>query len=153
MDLAVSIAVPVGLGALSGYATRGETQGEWYTTLKKPSWQPPKWLFGPVWTTLYILMGVAFWRVWRAGAPAGPVALFAVQLALNVAWSFVFFKKHDLTLALANILALLGLLLATVSAFYDTDRTAGLLLVPYLLWLTFASALNTRLWQLNPTRR
>lgn len=153
MDLALSIAVPVGLGALSGYATRGETQGEWYTSLKKPSWQPPKWVFGPVWTTLYILMGVAFWRVWRAGAPTLPVALYAVQLVLNVAWSFVFFKQHNLTLALANILALVAAIIATVAAFYDTDRTAGLLLLPYLAWTAFATGLTARLYSLNPGRR
>lgn len=153
MDLALSIGIPVGLGALSGYATRGETQGEWYTSLKKPSWQPPKWLFGPVWTTLYILMGVAFWRVWRAGAPTVPMVLFAVQLALNIAWSFLFFKKHDLTLALADILALLAAIIATAVTFYDTDRTAGLLLLPYLAWVTFATGLTARLYSLNPGRR
>lgn len=153
MDLALSIAVPLGLGSLSGYAMRGETQSQWYTTLKKPSWQPPAWLFGPVWTTLYIMMGVAFWRVWRAGAPTLPVTLYAVQLALNVAWTFLFFKKRNLTLALVDIVTLVAVLVATTAAFYNTDRTAGLLLLPYLAWTTFATALSARIYTLNPGSR
>lgn len=147
--LVPSIAVPVGLGALAGFATREGTRSEWYRQLQKPSWQPPGAAFGPVWTVLYVLMGIAFWRVWAAGAPAGPMALYALQLALNFAWSFAFFRAHSLGWALADIVALLVVLMATVVSFYRVDRTAGLMLVPYVAWVAFATALTGNLYVNN----
>lgn len=99
------------------------------------------------------MMGLALYKVLAAGAPAWPVALFGIQLFLNILWSFAFFKWHDLTLALADILVLLAAIVATTSAFYQVDRTAGILMVPYLLWVTFATTLTARLYQLNPNSR
>lgn len=147
--LLVSVAVPVGLGGVAGLMTRGATQSEWYTSLAKPSWQPPGYVFGPVWTVLYVLMGVAFWRVWKAGGGSHPMTLYAVQLGLNIAWSYLFFNAKSLSWALFDIVALLGVLLATVSSFYQVDHTAGYLLLPYLAWVTFAAALTTDIYLKN----
>ncbi len=124
----------------------------WYQELVKPAWAPPDWVFGPVWTALYLSMAVAAWLVWKrygfAGA-RGPLLLFAVQLALNAAWSGLFFGLRSPALALAEILLLLAAVAATALAFWQRSRVAGLLLVPYLLWATFATALNFTIWRLN----
>lgn len=148
--LALSVALPVALGAASGFATQGETRGQWYESLRKPTWQPPRKAFGPVWTLLYILMGVACYRAWAAGAPTGALFLYGLQLALNVLWSFAFFKAHSIGLALVIIVALLAMVVATTAAFYRVDRAAGLLLVPYVAWLCLATALNVNLYVNNP---
>ncbi len=127
--------------------------GEWYAALKKPSWNPPNWIFGPVWTALYTIMAVAAWLVWRRGGFAEqrmPLTLFLVQLLLNAFWSPLCFGAKNLGFALADILFLWLALTATVVAFYRTTRLAGALLLPYLAWVTFASALNFTLWRLNP---
>lgn len=148
--LTVSIALPVVLGAVAGMATGGETRGQWYASLRKPSWQPPGAVFGPVWTTLYILMGVACYRVWAAGAPTVPLFLYGLQLALNIVWSFAFFRAHNIGVALVDIVVLLATLVATAVSFYRVDPTAGLLLVPYVAWVCFATALNANLYMNNP---
>ena len=148
--LTFAVSLPLGLGALAGWMTRDETKGEWYRSLRKPWWQPPATLFAPVWTTLYILMGIASWRVWRAGGGEHSMALYAVQLALNIAWSFLFFKAKNLDWALFDITALLGVLLATTSAFYRVDRTAGYLMLPYVAWVSFATVLTATLYASNP---
>lgn len=148
--LALSIAIPVGLGSLAGYATSGESRGQWYQSLQKPSWTPPKEAFGPVWLTLYVLMGIAAWRVWKAGGGTEPMTLYATQLALNIAWSFLFFKAHSLKWALLDITALLGMLVVTTWAFYNVDHTAGYLMIPYLAWVSLATALTASLYQNNP---
>ena len=142
--LVASVAVPVGLGAAVGMLTKNETKGAWYESLNKPSWKPPNWVFAPVWTLLYILMGVAFWRMWKAtrGTDTTANLLFALQLALNLAWSLLFFNAHNLQGALFDIVALLGVLTATFISFYRVDHTAGLLLVPYVLWVAFATILT-----------
>jgi tryptophan-rich sensory protein len=127
--------------------------GPWYAALEKPSWTPPNAVFGPVWTTLYILMAVAAWLVWqRAGWRGASTALglYLVQLAVNAAWSWLFFGRHDIALALLDIIVLWLLILATLVLFWRVHRTAGLLLVPYLLWVSYASTLNFGIWQLNP---
>ena len=128
------------------------TPGEWYAQLNKPAWNPPAWVFGPVWTALYLGMAVAAWLVWRRGGFAGaPVALglFLAQLVLNGAWSWLFFGLHRPGLALAEILVLWALILATLVAFWAVHRGAGLLFVPYLAWVSFAAFLNFTLWRLN----
>lgn len=152
MDLALSIAIPLGLGAASGWATRAETRGAWYESLRKPSWQPPRWVFGPVWTLLYVLMGLAAWRVWRVDGFGVPLGLYAVQLALNLAWTFVFFKYKNLRLALAEILALLATIVATIVSFASVDATAAAMLLPYAAWVTFATLLTARLYRDNRDR-
>ena len=124
---------------------------EFYAQLKKPSWAPPAWLFGPVWSVLYALMGVAAWLVWRSPGPArGALGLFAAQLAANALWSWLFFAWHMGALAAAEVLVLLGLIVATVVAFWRSSRSAALLLLPYLLWVAFASLLTWWVWQHNP---
>ncbi len=122
----------------------------WYAGLVKPGFNPPDWLFAPVWTALYILMAVAAWRVWRiAGLKSIELTAFFVQLALNCAWSFLFFSAHWIAVALADLGMLWLLILATLILFWRRDRLAGLLLLPYLAWAGFALALNAAIWQLN----
>lgn len=152
-SLLLCIALPVGLGLLAGMATQADARGEWYKSLKKPPWQPPSYVFGPVWTLLYILMGVAAWRVWKAGGGKQPMILYGVQLVLNIAWSFLFFKAHNITWALFDIVALLSVLVATTSAFFRVDRTAGYLMMPYLAWVTFATALTFSVYSRNKQAR
>lgn len=123
--------------------------GPWYAALAKPSWTPPNRLFAPVWSALYILMAVAAWLVWRAVGPGPELALFAVQLALNAAWSLLFFGLHRPFLALADIAALWLAVAVTVLAFWHVRPLAAWLLLPYLAWITFAAALNAALWRLN----
>ena len=124
-----------------------------YAGLVRPEWAPPAWLFGPVWTTLYALMALAAWLVWRVGgfgAARGALALFLLQLALNALWSWLFFAWHRGALAFADIALLLALILATMIAFWRIRPLAGALLLPYFLWVCFAAALNYSVWQLNP---
>lgn len=124
----------------------------WYPTLNKPSWNPPNWLFAPVWTALYIMMAVSVWLVWREGQFTGvPAALFALQLLLNVAWSWLFFARHRPDLAFGEIVLLWLAILATSLSFRPVSSTAFALLIPYLLWVTFASYLNWTIWRLNRT--
>ncbi len=126
--------------------------GRWYATLSKPGWNPPNWLFGPVWGILYILMAIAAWLVWRKMDLAGAglaLGLYAVQLGFNAAWSWLFFGRKQLGWALVEILMLLLAILATLIAFWRIDPISGYLLLPYLLWVAFASFLNFTLWRMN----
>ena len=136
-----------GIGAL---ATRNARA--FYAGLAKPAWAPPGWLFGPVWTTLYLLMGVAAWLVWRkagwSGA-SGALSLFVGQLVCNAAWSWFFFAWRRGALAFGGVVLLLGLIIATLVAFAQVERLAALLLVPYLAWVTFAAALTYTVWRAN----
>lgn len=125
----------------------------WYAGLAKPAWGPPNWLFGPVWTALYGMMAAAGWLAWRRAGPAGAeraLALFGVQLVLNAAWSGLFFGRHRPDWAFAEIVALWVAILATTVELWRVHRGAGLLFVPYLLWVTFAAGLNYAIWSLNP---
>jgi tryptophan-rich sensory protein len=127
--------------------------GEWYAGLNKPSWNPPGWLFGPVWTTLYTLMGIAAWRVWsRRGwrAPGRPLAWFLVQLALNAAWTPLFFGLKNPGVALVCIVMMVVAIAATIRAFFKSGESlAAMLLAPYLAWTSFATFLNFTLWRMN----
>lgn len=126
--------------------------GSWYAGLHKPSWNPPNWIFGPVWTFLYTAMAVAAWLVWRRGGwprRARALCVFLVQLTLNALWSWLFFGLHRPDLALLDILLLWLAILWTWVRFRSVSPTAGWLLVPYLAWVTFAAALNGVLWRLN----
>ena len=126
--------------------------GAWYEALAKPTWTPPNWIFGPVWTLLYILMAVAAWLVWRRyGFKKARTALvlFLVQLVLNALWSYLFFGIHRIELALLDIALLWLLILAVTIVFWGKERLAGFLMLPYLAWVGFAACLNFALWQLN----
>ena len=123
----------------------------WYAGLVHPSFAPPNWLFAPVWTTLYVVMAVAAWRVWRlAGTRSPEMIAYAMQLIFNFAWSAIFFAAHQIGLALVEIGLLLALILATTILFWRRDRLAGLLFLPYLAWTVFAAFLNHAFWSLNP---
>ena len=127
--------------------------GPFYLGLVRPPWAPPPWLFGPVWSVLYLLMAVAAWLVWRAGAAkrsAAGLAVFTVQLALNALWTWLFFAWHRGAWAFAEIVLLWVLIAVTMTLFARTHRLAAALLLPYLAWVTFAAALNFSLWRLNP---
>lgn len=138
------------VGGIAGAFT-AEAVTTWYPTLTKPPFNPPNWIFAPVWTALYIMMAVAAWRVWRNGTQLkGALGLFYAQLALNFLWSFLFFGAHALGLALAEIALLWLAIGATTITFWKIDRTAGLLFVPYWAWVSFAMILNASIWWLNP---
>lgn len=140
--------------ALIGGLSTASSVTTWYPTIAKPSWTPPSWLFGPVWTALYAMMGVAAWSVWRrVGWRDGalPLGLFVVQLALNAAWSILFFGLQNPLAGLVDIGALWIAIGLTTVAFFRVSRLAGALMIPYWLWVSFATALNFAIWRLNPT--
>ena len=139
------------VGALSGLAA-GADFVPYYDALRKPPLTPPPVVFGPAWTTLYLLMGVAVWLVWREGVTrrtALALGLFAAQLVLNFAWSLIFFGQHRVGVALLEIAILWLTILATIIAFWRVRRAAGALLLPYLVWVSFATYLNAGIWRLN----
>jgi translocator protein len=151
LGLAGWLVVTFVAAAIGGAAT--VNAGLFYKQLARPEWAPPSWVFGPVWTVLYIVIGIAAWLVWRVDgfrAARGALSLFLAQLALNALWSWLFFGWHRGALAFADILLLWVLIIATLIAFWRVRALAGWLLVPYLLWVSFASALNYAVWQLNP---
>jgi tryptophan-rich sensory protein len=120
-----------------------------YAQLVKPSWAPPAGIFGPVWSVLYSLMGISAWLVWRSRPGRSPFVLFLAQLAVNALWSWLFFAWHRGALATVDVLVLLVLIAATMRAFWRSSRLAAGLLLPYLLWVAFASALTWSVWQAN----
>jgi len=126
--------------------------GAWYASLAKPAWTPPNALFGPVWTVLYVCMGVAAWLVWKRsgfGGAGAALALFVVQLVLNALWSYVFFGLHRISAAFLDIVVLWAVILVVTVLFWRKVRMAGVLMLPYLIWVGFASCLNFALWQMN----
>lgn len=125
----------------------------WYAALNKPWWNPPSWLFGPVWSLLYVMMAVAAWLVWREGGwkvQWRALGLFLFQWLLNALWTPLFFWLHRPGLAFAEIVALWFLLLLTLTSFWRVKQVAGALLIPYLAWVTIATVLNFTIWRLNP---
>ncbi len=146
LGLAGWLAVTFAVSAFGALFTPGGGGGGWYATLPKPAWTPPGWVFGPVWTLLYILIAVAAWLVWRARgslrAAAPPLAPWAAQLLLNGLWSLLFFGLRLVVPAFVEILVLWFAILATVIAFWRVRPLAGALLIPYLAWVAFAAALN-----------
>jgi len=140
------------VGAISGLAT-AKAIPTWYQGLVKPSFNPPNWLFGPVWTLLYAMMGLAAWLIWSKGWQRADVRLaliiFGIQLALNFAWSFIFFANQNLGAALIEIIVMWLAIALTVVVFYKIDHRAAYLLLPYLAWVSFATLLNYSLWRLN----
>lgn len=141
------------LTALAGSSATGSNIATWYVLLKKPPFNPPNWVFGPVWTLLYFLMAISLYRVWRKGLKKPEIksafVLFLVNLVLNAAWSIVFFGFKNIMLALIIIFVLWFVILALIKKFKAIDKVASNLLVPYILWVSFASILNFSIWLLN----
>jgi len=147
--LVVFLGLTLGIGALGGIATSSNIAG-WYATLNRPDIAPPNWVFAPVWTALYVLMAIAAWRVWRvAGTRSQPMLLFAIQLVLNCAWSFIFFGAHQIGAALAEVIVMLGFIVWTTLSFRTYEGTAAWLMAPYVAWVSFATILNAAIWRLN----
>jgi translocator protein len=149
--LAFSVGICLGAAGIGSILTTPSLH-PWYATLRKPSWTPPNWLFGAVWTALYLGMAVAAWLVWRQAGflPARlPLTLFVFQLALNVAWSAIFFGLRAPGAAFLEVVLLWLFILLTAIAFWPVSRTASWLLVPYLTWVTYAAALNAAIWRMN----
>lgn len=151
VGLVAWLAVCFVAAALGGLASA--SAGDFYLRLQRPVWAPPAWLFGPAWTVLYVLMGIAAWLVWKTQglrAAKGPLALFLIQLACNALWTWIFFVWRSGSVAFAEILILWALILWTSAAFWRIRPLAGALLIPYLAWVTFAAALSYSVWQRNP---
>lgn len=152
LKLIISVTIPLLVGGLSGFFTVTGVES-WYQTINKPSWNPPNWIFGPVWTALYIMMGVALFLVWKSSGNANTkklaLILFAAQMLLNFFWSFIFFSLQQPGWAFAEIVVLWLLILATIFAFARLNNMAAWLLVPYISWVSFAAILNFTIWQLN----
>ncbi len=152
LKLLITVTLSLFAGAIGSLFTVSAIQ-EWYPILIKPALNPPSWIFAPVWTTLYVMMGVAAFLVWKRGGElknvALPLSLFVIQLVLNALWSIIFFGIHNPKLAFIEILLLWVAILATIISFMKISKRAGWLLVPYLLWVSFASYLTFSIWMLN----
>jgi benzodiazapine receptor len=152
MKLFISILIPLLVGAISGYFTSSGVNG-WYEAANKPWFNPPNWIFAPVWTGLYIMMGIAFFLVWKTetyrSVKQSAVFLFAAQLILNFFWSLIFFKMQQPGWAFAEIILMWVTILLTILAFGKISSTAAWLLVPYISWVSFATVLNYSIWRLN----
>jgi len=152
LKLIIAIAIPLIVGGTSGFFTATGVES-WYQTIARPTWNPPGWLFGPVWTTLYVMMGISLFLVWKEDTSVElkkiAIALFTVQLVLNFFWSFIFFNQHQIGWALVEIIAMWVFILLTIFAFAQVNKAAAWLLVPYISWVSFATILNYTIWQLN----
>lgn len=151
LALAIFVLVCFGAAGVGSSFTTPALDG-WYVDLRKPAWNPPNWIFAPVWSALYLLMAIAAWLVWRKEgfrATGGAMALFAVQLILNIAWSALFFGLRSPGAALAEIAGLWVAIAATIAAFSRTSSLASWIMAPYLAWVSFAGALNFAIWRLN----
>jgi translocator protein len=148
----IAILICEAVGITSGLLSQNEIN-TWFRTLNKPAWNPPAYLFGPVWTTLYFLMGVSLWLVWKTNAPENykrsAVIIFVIQLFLNFWWSLLFFKLHSPWLAFIDIVLLLISILFTIYYFSGISKLAAWLLVPYIAWVSFATILNYTIWSMN----
>lgn len=152
LSLAFSILLTLGAGVVGSISTMKEIP-TWYAGLVRPAIAPPNWIFGPVWTTLYVLMGIAAWLVYQAGIDKLEVrmalAVYVLQLALNALWSYLFFGLHDLGLAFFELLALWLMIALTIGLFYRINPMAAYLLIPYIAWVSFAGYLNWSFWAIN----
>jgi benzodiazapine receptor len=138
--------------AWSGAIVTGSSVSHWYPILRKPSWNPPSWVFGPVWTALYLMMAIAAWFVWRKrdiDGATGALWFFVLQLALNAAWTPLFFGLKSPLAGLLDIIPLCAAVLVAIVSFWKVSMIAGMLLVPYWLWVCFATVLNFAIWRLN----
>ena len=152
IKIIISAVLCLVVGGLSGYATAGSIDG-WYDTLNKPVFNPPNWIFGPVWTSLYILMGISAGIIWHQGIKKPVVkkalTIFAIHMVLNAAWSLLFFGAQNPLLAFIEIILLLGFIVYFTRLFYQLKPVAGLLQIPYILWVSFATVLNGSIVWLN----
>lgn len=150
VKIIICVAICLGLGIASGFSTASSISG-WYQTIQKPSWNPPNWIFGPVWTVLYIMMGIAAALVWHTPSPHRKTALvlFVIQFVLNLLWSYIFFGLHNLPLALMEIILMAFFIAITIYWFLKVNRLAAVLLLPYLMWVSFASSLSFAIFILN----
>jgi len=150
VKIIISASICLILGTLSGFSTI-DSITNWYQFLNKPSFNTPNWIFGPVWTLLYLMMGISFGIIWHStnNVQKRAMQLFAVQFVLNLGWSYLFFNLHALSLAYVEILSMIIAIIFTIFAFYKINKTAAILLVPYLCWVLFASFLNLSIWYLN----
>ena len=152
LKLIVSFAMPFIAGVIGSRLTIKEIP-VWYREIKKPSFTPPSWVFAPAWTILYALMGTAFYLIWTCPASCAvrhaAMSLFLVQLVVNALWSFLFFRMHRLILALVDLALLWVLVLALTVIFWKIDLAAGILLIPYAAWVSFAMILNYAVWRMN----
>jgi benzodiazapine receptor len=149
--LTLCIAIPLILGGIAGYITKQEI-ANWYVLLKKPFFNPPNYLFGPVWTTLYVLMGYSFYRIVSHPDNKNPkqsFLIFSSQLLLNFCWSFLFFYSHLLIVALIEMMCLWAAIFIMILHYKKIDRTSAYLNIPYLAWVSFAMLLNASIWWLN----
>ncbi len=150
--LIAAVLLPLVVGVWGSFSTMDSVR-TWYPTLVRPSFAPPASVFGPVWTTLYVMMGVASWLVWRQGfvrpEVQGALAFYGIQLVFNLAWSWLFFGLQQPLVALLEIMVLLTLIAVTAFRFRPVSRTAAILMLPYLAWVTFATVLNAGFWWLN----
>lgn len=148
----ICLIIPLSIGALGGFFTM-EAVKTWYTTLNKPSFNPPNYLFGPVWSTLYAIMGIASYLIWKRRNVAKNYTLAAsvyfIQLVLNLMWSFIFFYQQQIGLALIEIIILLVAIIANSIVFYRINKVAGLLYIPYIMWVSFATVLTYSIYMLN----
>jgi tryptophan-rich sensory protein len=148
----VGLVLWIALSFSAAFVGSSSQPGEWYRTLEKPALNPPGWVFGPVWTVLYILMGTAAWLIWKRGGFSAnllPLSVFILQLVLNGLWTWIFFGNQWIGLALVDIVLLDVAIAATLLLFWKRVPAAGMLLVPYLAWTLFATYLNFGLWRLN----
>jgi translocator protein len=127
----------------------GSLPGDWYASLNKPSWNPPGWIFGPVWTVLYLMMATAAWLVWKTCGWGMALRFYGIQLVFNAAWTPLFFGAQQTGWALVDIIAMWVSILVTMIAFFRVNKTAGGLMVPYFAWVSFAMVLNYTLWRMN----
>jgi translocator protein len=145
--LIISIALCLAIGFFSSFFTT-TSQGSWYSKIEKPSFNPPNWIFGPVWTCLYILMGIVLYILWTNNAKLALI-FFGIQLMLNFFWSLIFFRWHSPFFAFLEIIVLLFMIILTAVFAYPVSRTTLFLLIPYILWVCFASILNLAIYVLN----
>lgn len=148
IKLIISILICQAAGFIGSIFTSGSVT-TWYITLQKPWFNPPNWVFGPVWITIYLLMGISLYIVWSKKAKGSYYYIFGIQLALNTAWSFLFFSLKSPFLAFIEIILLWIAILATIIFFLKISKTAAYLLFPYILWVSFAAFLNYNIWMLN----
>lgn len=150
MKSLVSLLVFLALVAAAALTGMAYLPGPWYEALAKPAWTPPNWVFPPTWAVLYVMIAVAGWRVFEREGINRALIVWAVSLQLNAAWSVIMFREHQIGLAAADIAALWVTIVAFIALTWNTTRLASLLFVPYLLWVSYAAALNFEIWRLNP---
>ena len=150
--LLISITTPIFIGGMSGFFTMNEVNGLWFTTLVKPSFNPPNYLFGSVWTLLYVLMGISLLIIWntpKSNLRNRAIAIFYLQLFLNFWWSILFFKFHLLLISIVDIIVMWALISYMIISFNKVKPIAAYIQIPYLLWVSFATVLNISIWYLN----